>query len=173
MKDVLSLTNTGATEKYRCVFIPDEVGARLCRVPKYSISVCNTTGLWPIYDQATELACRSFVAPFNRTFQNYFCYVCNTDQPQAPEDLDCPGFRDDVNKFLPPFIALINIDAVEQWRKDNQLDCNIVNQFQDMKQVCVNVCIEKHDFAKCLLAFETAATSLTSDCLLKCFIGCL
>ena len=141
---------------------PDEVFAIPCSEQRYSISVCNTTGRWPMYNHAVELACQSFVAPFNRTYQNYFCYVCNTDQPQAPEDWHCPALRGDDNKFLPPFIALINIDAVQHWRKDNQLECNIVNQFQDKKKVCVNVCTENLD--KILLEFERAAALLKSEC---------
>lgn len=114
--------------------IPDNYKQK-CNIPEYKISVCNTTGLWPVYHKATELACQSFVDPFNGTYQNYFCYVCNTDQPKTPANWNCPHLGDQTAEITPPFIALISLDAVQQWREDKQLDCNIVNQFKDKKKV--------------------------------------
>ena len=48
-----------------------------CYIPPYRISKCNETGLWDKYDEETELACNSFIDPYNRTYKNLFCYKSN------------------------------------------------------------------------------------------------
>ena len=108
---------------------------QICVIPEYTISTCNATGLWPVYNKTTEIGCQSFVDPFNRTYQNYFCYVCNTGEPPAPDKWLCPWDVIHINEVTPPFIALINLDAIQRWKNDDELHCNMVNQFPDKREV--------------------------------------
>ena len=48
-----------------------------CNIPEYKISKCNETGLWNIYDKVTDLACNSFIDPYDHTYKNVFCFLCN------------------------------------------------------------------------------------------------
>ena len=114
---------------------PDNELIQLCFAEyQYSISSCNETGLWPSYDEFTDLGCRSFIDPFNRTYQNYFCYLCNTDKPTPSEKWFCKHSVPPILDVTPPFIAIINLDAIKSDEND-AMDCNIINQFQDKKMV--------------------------------------
>ena len=107
-----------------------DVSIEECEVPEYSIAECNTTELWPYYDKAIERPCHAFKNPFNRTYQNYFRYACNTDQLALRRNWLCQtGQR--------PFVALINPQAVKNWQNDETLQCNQVYQFPDKKKVCI------------------------------------
>ena len=55
----------------------------------YTIPNCNVTGLWKYYDDQIDAACHSFLDPFNKTYRNYFCYLCNTGYPEPPEQWSC------------------------------------------------------------------------------------
>ena len=95
-----------------------DVNVEECEVPEYSI------------DKAIERPCHAFKNPFNRTYQNYFRYACNTDQPALRRNWFCQtGQR--------PFAALINQQNVKNWRNDETLQCNQVYQFPDKKKVCI------------------------------------
>ena len=114
---------------------PDDESIQECFAEyQYSISSCNKTGLWPSYDEFTDLACRSFIDPFNWTYQNYFCYLCNTDQPMPSEKWICKVYVPLLHDVTPPFSAIINLEAIKSDEND-ALDCNIIAQFQDKKMV--------------------------------------
>ena len=113
---------------------PNSVLIESCNVPDYSISTCNETGQWLLYDKSIERACNSFVDPFNFTYKNYFCYVCNTRQPEPYENWTCQGFKDLID-VSPPFTAVLDLGAVKKEHTEIQLKCDNADQFPDYKLV--------------------------------------
>ena len=117
---------------------PDETQTQQCqRGYRYEISTCNETGLWPYYDQLTDLACQSFIDPFNLTYKNYFCYLCNTDQFQPKENRTCSPSDYDAHMLdiTPPFTAIVNLEAIKPSTEKDLMDCNVIYQLQDKKMV--------------------------------------
>ena len=100
----------------------------------YTITTCNETGLWRNYDIETELACESFIDPFNLTYKNYFCYVCNVEEVEPWDSWTCPplgGF----NSETPKFSAIIDAAfAKHGGLASDALNCE-TTQFQDEKLV--------------------------------------
>ena len=45
------------------------------------ISTCNETGLWENYDSFIERACWLYFAPYQATYRNPFCAICNGYDP--------------------------------------------------------------------------------------------
>ena len=104
--------------------------------PIYNITSCNITGKWDSYDEYIERACNAFVDPFNQTYQNYFCMLCNTPTKlQSQNHTTCRGKKDSIVSVSPPFFAILDIDL---WREQQglfpKLTCN-GTQFKDTKFV--------------------------------------
>ena len=102
------------------------------------ISTCNVTGLWQKYDGSIERACQSFVDPFNLTFQNMFCYLCNSDTEIQPDRADCGNKTNDgdlVTSVNPPFLAVLDLDSVSRELVKATSKCNAHTQFADEKLV--------------------------------------
>ena len=79
-----------------------------------------------------EAACHSFVDIFNQTYRNYFCYVCNTDNPEPPELWSCER----QNKIdAAPYSMDLSIDLISQIEDGVVLGCDPETQFVDLKQV--------------------------------------
>ena len=105
------------------------------RVP-YRISKCNETGLWPVYDEKIDLACNAFVDPFNLTYKNYFCYICNIDVPQPESDWQCSVVLEEFDlNIAPPFGALLDFNTLRRWENDEVLTCDEWTQFADYRLV--------------------------------------
>ena len=104
--------------------------------PKYYISTCNETGKWDSYDEFMERACNAFVDPFNQTYKNYFCMLCNTPTRfQNQDHTYCVGNHDNIISVSPPFFAILDIDLwKEQQGMVPKLTCN-PSQFKDTKLV--------------------------------------
>ena len=119
---------------------PEQLYIRLCEMPSYRISTCNETGLWPTYDRATELACNSFLDPFNATYKNYFCYVCNTETPLESDNGTCGvSDFDEINDVTPPFSIIFKLDTIRPVTNDEPLDCDATTQFEDHKMVIIDL----------------------------------
>ena len=101
----------------------------------YKISTCNETGLWPVYDATTDTACNSFIDPFNRTFKNYFCYLCNVERPIDIETHFCRQGGDHINRVTPSFNAILDINKIRRWDNGDTLACDPGTQFEDYKLV--------------------------------------
>ena len=101
----------------------------------YTISTCNETGLWPVYDATTDIACNSFIDPFNITYQNYFCYLCNIERPQDIDKHVCRSALDNINRITPSFNAILDINKIRRWDNGDTLACDPGTQFQDYKLV--------------------------------------
>ena len=56
---------------------PDYIMVDACFLPPYTISRCNVSGLWSSYDEYIVQSCNLFIDPFNSTYKNSFCYLCN------------------------------------------------------------------------------------------------
>ena len=59
-----------------------DMSSNLCIIP--TISTCNITGEWQVYDEATEEACSAFESPYlvdsyfgTYGYRNVFCAMCN------------------------------------------------------------------------------------------------
>ena len=130
-----------AMEENKCevIFVPP-TGAitKTCeKRPPYYISTCNVTGQWQKFDEAIDVACRSFVDAFNLTYRNYFCYLCNTAEPLAPViDMECQLTHNDfVLNIVPPFSALVDLDVMQDMNDEPKLSCDKHTQFEDKKLV--------------------------------------
>ena len=107
------------------------------RMPEYTIESCNETGLWTDYNETTEAACNSFVDPFNYTYKNYFCYLCNTGAPASFSDMVCPFEIINPAPALntPQFVAEVDLEIIRNGYNQDNLICE-VTQFRDDNMVC-------------------------------------
>ena len=84
---------------------------RQCYYDDAIISTCNVTGAWPARDEFVERACGAYLDPKvaeGKTFQNVFCYICNSADPQLFEKCDRSPGLDPM-----PFSALLDFsDAI-------------------------------------------------------------
>lgn len=103
---------------------PNYVGVEACDAPRFQISTCNVTGLWKTYNIYIERACISFLDPFNYTYRNYFCYLCNIAKTLPEDSWGCliEGIGGDYN-LNPPFLAILDITAVESELARDHLHC--------------------------------------------------
>ena len=138
--DVIGLTDEYILDKVaekKCnIFYrpPESVPSEGCEAPAYSISECNKTGLWTEYNEAIQLACDLFVDPFNMTFKNYFCFLCNTPDPGSEDNWHCKR-KDDIVDITPPFTAIFDIGSTDIDDEEDLLGCDILTQFRDTKMV--------------------------------------
>ena len=106
--------------------------------PTFHISSCNVTGLWPVYNSSIEAACKSFTDPFNFTYKNYFCYLCNIAEQLSTSDWICEiGNKTAGNtNYTPPFAAILDITVLEtDYDKGKDTVTCGTNQFPDNKMV--------------------------------------
>ena len=124
---------------------PDFVTTTDCIWPPYSVSKCNQTGKWPKYDEKIAIGCDAFVDPFNQTYKNLFCYLCNTDfdVELVPslingtcQEYELPPFTD----VSPPFFALLDINEIKTEQNSNEFSCD-KSQFKDDKMVSLQIVI--------------------------------
>ena len=102
----------------------------------YTISKCNVTGLWNNYGSFIEAACHSFIDSFNKTYKNYFCYLCNTDNPGLPEQWSCESARDQKDETLAPgYYIKLSAEVIGGIENSRMLGCDPDTQFIDLKQV--------------------------------------
>ena len=113
---------------------PNGIPLDVCQVPEYSVSTCNETGNWRVFNRSLEMACMAFVDPFNNTFKNYFCYLCNIDEPEPQTTWVCKRDHEDVVDIFPLFTAIISLSYADQPVENNLLDCD-EDQFPDTKMV--------------------------------------
>ena len=101
---------------------PDYVMVEACFLPPYTISRCNVSGLWSSYDQYIVQSCNLFVDPFNSTYQNAFCYLCNIPTYNISEPINTciDPFLMDVAYDEPKaqFQALVDVVTVTQQADD-------------------------------------------------------
>ena len=62
-----------------------------CSIPGYKINRCNVTGLWQVQNDTIKQACEAFIDPFNSTYQNYSCYLCNSGEIISRGNWVCPA----------------------------------------------------------------------------------
>ena len=131
------------------------------------ISTCNVTGLWQKYDELTERACKSFVDAFNQTYQNIFCYLCNSDTDVMPDQKECVVDSTDehsVSSVNPPFLAILDLDSVSRELVTKAIECNVHTQFADEKlvsqfQITTKTKLFKTIKIKCNYSGHTAVNS--------------
>ena len=102
---------------------------------EYTISTCNATGLWTNYNRSTEVACHSFTDPFNQTYRNYFCYLCNTDKPIPRDNRTCARHNSAQSSLDAPFEFAVTYDMIMQTSSTFLLNCHPKKQFTDVKKV--------------------------------------
>ena len=116
---------------------PDSIDVTYCEMPSYSISTCNETGKWKNYSEIVERGCNSFLDPFNATYKNYFCYLCNVPEKEMIpyENWKCDPFADLLTDVSPPFSAILGLGMASDVDKEKKLVCQDHNQFEDYKMV--------------------------------------
>ena len=109
---------------------PDFIMLDNCTIGNsYSISSCNNESL--------ERAGADFIDPFNTTYQNYFCYLCNTPiPPTLQSNWTCNTMSEDYTPGVsPPFLAILDVSAATGHQEvEKELTCS-ADQFTDMKKV--------------------------------------
>ena len=148
-------------EEYRCY--------------KPTITVCNQTGQWQLYDAAVDEACKRNTVPFFQIdekllkmviYNNLFCYVCNTDAIDNA-DMVCPSIKGD-NRISPTsFSALIDFMEGQEDTKMAASACEI-NQIYDKYAVRINILYLKniytttleHGILNCGVLYYFTASSL-------------
>ena len=138
-----NLLQTFKRENCSIVFQPPEQENRIydndCYIPPYKISKCNVTKKWPRYDKDVDLACRSYIDPFNSTYKNYHCYVCNVETPEPADDWNCP----EIPRFIPKsdnFKISLDLHKIRTIEATARLNCDTSTQFVDYKMVkCKNL----------------------------------
>ena len=103
--------------------------------PTYQISSCNETGLWKNFNETIDKACKAFVDPFNQTYKNYFCYLCNVDNALPQEEWSCKDPYERQVGPIPTFSVKLTTDFIEKLKNDQLLGCDSENQFPDLKSV--------------------------------------
>ena len=129
------------------IFIPPSyVYAERCILPAYTITTCNETGLWEDYNVTIDIACHAFVDTFNFTYQNYFCYLCNSPAQLMPTtDWKCSLDASFIATKTPPlFKALLEVESATADDKEKHLECGLT-QIGDYKNVSAP-CREKNSF---------------------------
>ena len=115
---------------------PPNIPAKTCIL--YTISTCNETGLWRVYNETLDTACQLFVDPFNFTYKNVFCFLCNIDAREPVSLSNCPRFNMSVgatSAYNPPFLAIMNLGAILTEQANEQIQCKEKSQFTDDKLV--------------------------------------
>ena len=83
-----------------------------------------------------EAACNSFLDIFNRTYRNYFCYLCNTANPDPPEHWTCEAPRDQPDQSdAARYSVDLSVDLIEKIEDGVVLNCDPETQFVDLKKV--------------------------------------
>ena len=103
--------------------------------PSYHILSCNETGLWSVYNRSVEQACNAYIDPFNDTFKNYFCYLCNSAEQQPIGQWKCkqiPSYA----THRTPFTATLDTRLLVDDHERRWLWCD-KTQVPDKKIVCV------------------------------------
>ena len=110
--------------------------AMSCIITQYKISHCNETGLWQVFNETIKQACESFVDPFNSTYQNYFCYMCNSQDMMPRENWYCPSpLQNDQNApQRPVYISTPDISLLTNER-NKETGCDLTTQFLDYRMV--------------------------------------
>ena len=119
---------------------PRDTFVHECTIVPYSISECNITGRWEKYDPMLEAGCHSFVDPFNQTYANVFCYLCNTLMADQLELSICTlPDAGSLGQISPPFSAILDLDVINSIVREDTLYCNKFTQFKDEK--LVSMCV--------------------------------
>ena len=118
------------------------LAASTCELPPYTISECNKTGKWSVYDHEIDLACNSFIDPFNYTYMNYFCYVSNTDKVISIRQIQnlCPEPFPEMTITTPSgpqFTMVLELNSIRKMEAEIVLSCDSTTHFVDFKKVCI------------------------------------
>ena len=129
--DILDKTKN---EKCNIFYKPPNLFSEIvCTYPQYTIYQCNQSGLWRNKDELIEWACNNYYDPFNGTYQNVFCYICNVEDSLQPNNWYCP--MPNVATKSAPNIAKFEVGT---WRRTlyKKPICDPMTQFRDYKMVC-------------------------------------
>ena len=127
-------------EENRCnIFykLPDgERYPEQCIAHSYTISKCNVTGLWPVYNSTIDKGCSSFMDAFNITYRNYYCYLCNTDNPLPRDEWKCKESKGQGGTAEPPFVAILDLSVINRMEQTtDELECDDKTEYEDKKLV--------------------------------------
>ena len=139
--DMITVTDEGLTNTIRikrCNLFykpPWHTTARLCSVPEYRITQCNETGRWQVYNDTFMRACESFVDPFNYTYRNYFCYLCNSRDIIPRDNWYCPVPSLETQTPSQDFTTTLHTIDVLRQKRNKETGCDLETQFMDYKMV--------------------------------------
>ena len=127
-------------------FIPPKyIKPETCRIIPYQVSECNVTGRWRSYSRYSEYieqGCHAFVDPFNATYKNYFCYLCNQEdgisfQHTCINTLDA-NLKPVSESYT--FQRLVDVEdpRISQNLEENPVSNCSVSQFRDTRLVRIH-----------------------------------
>ena len=126
-------------------FLPDkyiDIGLYCKPPPDNLIETCNVTRQWQNFNANIKTACESFTDPFNGSYKNIFCFVCNhgnTQLSSLSNDTKCPeGPSDSLIPFRPIFSITTDHIMVENGHNAAHLICKD-DEFQDLYSVCLDL----------------------------------
>ena len=118
---------------------PEYLSVQQCEPsPSYTIETCNETGLWSTFDNGLETACRSFLDPFNYTYKNYFCFLCNSPETIETGLLCAANSTVPSRTIAPLYSSIVNPHNIEHEQSNDRLHCGN-DQFKDEITVSVDV----------------------------------
>ena len=119
---------------------PKYVTVEECRLtPENVVDTCNETGLWRNFDANVKTACESFIDPFNSTYKNIFCYMCNHGDEQVSllsKDTKCRYRYSGSDSEKLQYSVKTDLFTVENGHNHASLMCDD-DEFQDLYSVCI------------------------------------
>ncbi|KAL8606554.1 hypothetical protein ACOMHN_015594 [Nucella lapillus] len=118
---------------------PSLPSPRQCYYDDTMITSCNVTGAWPEADPFTERACAAYLDPKmaeGKLFQNVFCYICNSAEPDR--FAFCERTGEGISPM--PFSALLDFsDVVYGKSTQSEVKCEESEIYDDSSDQCRKV----------------------------------
>lgn len=124
---------------------PEYASTAQCEPPEYTVGTCNVTGLWEKYDEFLVKACESYIDPFNNTYKNIFCNLCNENNRVIRERAvlgNCISRRGNYEMNSPRFTAVLELPYIKNGPGTKKLFCE-GSQFPDEITVCTHSSFHK------------------------------
>ena len=91
------------------------------------VNTCKVSGLRRNFDATLKRACESFIDPYNHTYKNVFCYMCNQVNLTSLTNIyrtECQSRDLDRESRNFQFSATIDLDSVQNRNKPSILICD-------------------------------------------------
>ncbi|XP_060080487.1 uncharacterized protein LOC132559871 [Ylistrum balloti] len=105
-----------------------------------TISECNVTGQWNVFDDVLDRACTSYRSVYRSIYQNIHCYICNVNSEpyKTCERTDALSTNSVPNLSISTFSAAIEPILISDLRfqHDSESICPIGTRYDGIKKSC-------------------------------------